>query len=94
MTEIKNPSTDGNTLSRACAASLRANGNLMACMLINLPKEKQEAIDRLLAGGGRVGIETLIDAKASNTVQLVAIEREGTRLVLATVATPQAAGVH
>ena len=57
----------------------------MAMLLQDLSKDKLDSIDRLLAGGGSVGIETLIDHRAVNTIALVAIEREGSRLVLATV---------
>ncbi|WP_422085407.1 hypothetical protein [Variovorax sp.] len=81
------PTADAATLSQRCAASLRANGELMACMLQDLPKDKLDTIERLLAGGGSVGIETLVDHRAVNTVALVGIEREGSRQVFATVKT-------
>ena len=96
MTNTTNfiPSPDSANLSTRCAASLRANGELMSAMLQDFPKAKLDAIDRLLAGGGSVGIETLVDGKAVNKILLVGIEREGSRLVLAEISTPQNTGVH
>ena len=80
------PASNTSTLSQRCAASLRANGDLISAILQDFPKEKLDSIDRLLAGGGSVGIETTVDGKAVNTIRLVGIEREGVRLVLATIA--------
>lgn len=89
------PTTDAATLSQLCAASLRANGDLISAILKDFPKEQLDAIDRVLAGGGSVGIETLVDSKAKNTIHLVAIEREGARRVFSTVAQPdQPGGSH
>lgn len=86
MTDNFLPSSDPAALSTLCAASLRANGELLGAMLRDMPPEKHEAIDRLLAGGGSDCIETRVDHRANNTISLIAIEREGARLVLATIA--------
>jgi hypothetical protein len=75
------------TLSQLCAAALRANGALMASLLQSLSAGQKEALQRLLTAGGSVGIETLVDKNAANRVLLVGLEREGSRLVLAEVAT-------
>lgn len=89
------PASNTTTLSQLCAASLRANAELISAILKDFPKDKLDSIDRLLAGGGSVGIETTVDGKAANTIRLVGIEREGIRLVLATIAQPeQAQGRH
>lgn len=77
--------SEPGTLSQRCASSLRANGKLLSVILADFPKSKLEAIDQLLAGGGSVGIETVIDRNATNWIRVVGIEREGARLVLATV---------
>lgn len=74
------------TLSQLCAAALRANGALMASLLQALSAGQKEDLQRLLAGGGSVGIETLVDKNAASRVLLVGLEREGSRLVLAEVA--------
>lgn len=97
MTNSSNfvPAADAGSLSKLCAASLRASGELIAEILKDFPPDKLATIDRLLAGGGSVGIETTVDGKATNTIRLVGIEREGVRLVLATIAQPpQAQGRH
>lgn len=96
MTEIKNtpPCTSAELLAMACAGSLRANGNLLACVLMGLPAERKDSLQRLLDGGGHIGIETLVDGKARNTIHLVGIEREGARLVLATVKADTPGAVH
>lgn len=89
------PASNSATLSQLCAASLRANGDLISAILKDFPAEHLDAIDRVLAGGGSVGIETLVDGKAKNTIHLVAIEREGARRVFSTVAQPdQPGGSH
>lgn len=80
-----------STLSACCAASLNANSDLVAAMLRDMPADKHEAIDQLLAGGGSVGIETLIDRDATNTISLVGQEREGARVVYATIRAGSAA---
>lgn len=94
MTEIKAPSTSAELIAMACAGSLRANGNLLAVVLMGLPAELKDSLQRLLDGGGHIGIETLVDGKARNTIHLVGIEREGARLVLATITPDAPAGVH
>lgn len=72
-----------------CSALLRANSEVVSEMLGTLPAEKLEALDALLAGGGRIGIECVIDAMGTNHISLIGLEVEGARLVLATVAQPQ-----
>jgi len=88
------PSNSSELLSGRCAASLRANGDLMASILADFPPEKLQALDALLAGGGSVGIETLIDGQARNLIRLVGVEREGARLVLATISAENKAWSH
>lgn len=82
-----NTSPAPGNLSQLCAAALRANGALMAVLMQKLSADQHEALQRLLAGGGSVGIETLIDKSAANRILLVGLELEGTRLVLAEVST-------
>lgn len=91
MNMTQHTPTASATLSQRCAASLRANGALMDALLQALPADKQTALERLLAGGGSVGIETLVDRNAACRVLLVGIELEGSRLVLAEVSTATAA---
>lgn len=76
-------------LGKHCAAALRANADLVSTMLKTLPKDKLESLDRLLAGGGSVGMEIVTDYRAQNSIRLVALEREGARLVLATISTQE-----
>ena len=83
------PATDAGLLSELSAKALRTNGELLGEILQTFPPEKLAALDRLLAGGGSVGVETLVNAKSENTIRVVGQEREGSRLVLATVALPQ-----
>jgi hypothetical protein len=87
MNMTQNAAPAPGALSQLCAAALRANGSLMAALLHGLPVEKKTAIQRLIDGGGSVGIETLIDRSAANRILLVGLEREGTRQVLAEVST-------
>ncbi len=96
MNEIKNDTapTSAELIAMASAGTLRANGNLLACILMSLPAERKDALQRLLDGGGSIGIETLVDGKAQNTIHLVGIEREGARLVLATVKPDTPGAVH
>jgi precorrin-6B methylase 2 len=94
MPSTFNKAADAAALSQRCAASLRANGALMACLLRELPKEKHDLLQGLLAGGGSVGIETSVDKHADLRVRLVAIEREGRRTVLAEVNQVITTGVH
>jgi hypothetical protein len=63
--------------------------DLMEFMSEDLSADKSETLLAVLRGGGRVGIEITADRHSQNQVSLVAIEPEGKRLVLATVATPQ-----
>lgn len=72
-------------LSKHCATALRACEDLRSSILKTLPVEKLQALDDLLAGGGSVGVELMTDYKAQVTIRLVALEREGARLVLAAV---------
>ena len=75
------------TLSQLCASALRASGALMAELMQRLSTAQKEDLQRLLAGGGSVGIETLIDKNAANRIFLVGLELEGKRLILAEVST-------
>lgn len=82
------------TLAERCSTSLLANGELIGAILSDFPPEKLEAIDNLLKGGGSVGIETLVNGKAANVIRLVGQEREGARLVLATITHNAPKGAH
>lgn len=86
------PAADPGLLSKLSAAALRSNGELLGEILQTFSPEKLQALDRLLSGGGSVGLETLINSKSENTIRVVGQEREGARLVLATVALPNAPG--
>lgn len=74
-------------LSQLCAVALRANGELMDALLKGFPQARMDDLQRLLSGGGSVGIETTVDRNALMRVFLVGLEREGNRLVLAEVST-------
>ncbi|NHZ80103.1 hypothetical protein F2P44_12560 [Massilia sp. CCM 8695] len=87
MTDKFIPAANAADLSAQCAALVRASGTLMHTLMVDLGLEKQEGLNRLLAGGGRVGIEITIDRHGSNQISLVAVEREGTHRTLATVQT-------
>lgn len=85
------PAPNAAELSKRSAAALRAVADLMEIMLPDLPPASQSAIEGVLSTGGRIGVELLTDRHAANVVSLVAIEREGVRRVVATVA---AVGAH
>lgn len=82
-TLTQNP--DPMALSQLCAASLRANGDLLAVMLKALPQTKHDALQALLSGGGCIGIEVTVDRTGANRIKLVGQEREGARLMLAEI---------
>lgn len=77
-----------NTLSQHCAAALRATSDLVGAIAQDLPPEKQDALQRLLMGGGSVGLEIVTNGRGECTIRLIALEHEGARLVLATIAQP------
>ena len=79
------PAANPKALSVLAAAALRSYGALRGELLLTLPDDKHAAIGALLAGGGSIGIETLVDRRQSSRVLLIGIEREGRRLVLAEV---------
>lgn len=83
------PAISPAELSAHCAAALKANADLVSSILKTLPHPKLESIDRLLAGGGSVGIEVVTDYKGNASIRLVALEHEGARLMLATIASDQ-----
>ena len=85
MNETLTPIPDALALSRLCAASLRANGDLIAVMLATLPQTKRDALQALLDGGGSVGIETTVNGKGTSRIKLIGMEREGARLMLAEI---------
>ena len=87
MTEKFIPTSDAAALSKQCAALLRASSDLMETISADLPDTKQSLLMQILDGGGRVGFEVSVDRHAINKISLVAIEREGHRRTLATVAT-------
>lgn len=99
MTNPQNfiPTADMTTLSGLCSASMTVNGNLLGQILRDFPKDKLDGVEKMLAGGASIGIETTVDGRANNAIRVIAIEREGTRHVLATVSMPgndKATGVH
>ena len=77
-----------------CAALLRTTSEVVSEMLQTLPQARLDALDALLAGGGRIGIECVVDRSGANHISLVGVEAEGAHLTLATVAQPQAHGRH
>ena len=79
------PIPDPMALSQLCAASLRANGDLIAVMLKALPQTKHDALQALLDGGGSIGIEVTTDRRGTNRIKLIGMEREGARLMLAEI---------
>lgn len=87
MTDKFIPTADPASLSAQCAALARASGTLMHTLTVDLGLDKQAALNDLLAGGGRVGIEITIDRNGTNRICLVAVEREGRHRTLATVQT-------
>lgn len=92
MTHRFVPTANAAELSKRAAAALRACADLMALVLPELPPDLQTAIEKVLATGGHVGLELLTNRSAVNTVALVAIENEGARRLIATVATVEAGG--
>lgn len=82
------PADDPRVLSRLAAEAMRVNGALLGEIFLVLPEDKHDAIRRLLAGGGSIGVETLVDRRQSIRVLVVGIEREGTRRILAEVVGP------
>lgn len=87
MTDKFIPTRDAATLSKQCAAFMRAASDLMETISAELPEAKQSALMQVLDGGGRIGLEVTVDRHAINLVSLVAVEREGHHRTLATVAT-------
>ncbi len=90
MNEKQSIQSCGPDFGVKCAALLRANSEVVSEMLGTLPASRLEALDALLAGGGRIGIECVIDAMGANHISLIGLEVEGARLVLATVTQPAA----
>jgi hypothetical protein len=87
MTDQFIPAADTNELTRRSAVALLAFSELMDSMLRELPGARLEALNNLLQGGGRVGIEITLDRRGENRICLVGIEREGHHLSLMTVQT-------
>jgi hypothetical protein len=87
MNEKFIPTSDAASLSRQCVAVMRAASDLMETISSELPANKQQVMMQVIEGGGCVGLEITVDAHAENQVSLVAIEREGRRITIATVAT-------
>ena len=85
MNNAPTQNPDPMALSRLCAASLRASGDLIAVMLATLPQTKHDALQALLDGGGSIGIEVTTDRQGTNRIKLIGMEREGARLMLAEI---------
>lgn len=79
------PALSANDLSAQCAALLRASSDLMHTLTADLGLEKQDGLNRLLVGGGRVGLKVTINQHGENEISLIGVEREGRHLTLATV---------
>ena len=79
------PAKDAEGLSKCCADALRVCSDLIGYMTGELEEPKKAALCAVIDGGGRVGIELLVDKAGSSRIALAAIEREGARRVLATV---------
>lgn len=96
MTEIENfiPAEDPTDLTKRTAAAMVAVANLMELVVAALPENKLGALDDILRGGGRVGLEFTVDWRARNHASLVAVEREGVHRTLATIAMPQKEIAH
>lgn len=89
------PPTPVKTLNERCTAVMRANAELLDAMLQDYSMaNKLPLIEELLKGGGSVGIETLVDGRAKTKIMFIGIEREGARLVLGEIKTPENSGVH
>lgn len=83
------PAQDPATMTAASHAMVRATTCLVGLMASHLGPAQQACLDALLVGGARIGIETSIDQAGHVMIQLVAIELEGVRHVLASVNQPR-----
>lgn len=79
------PAQDPATMTAASNALVRATTCLVGLMASHLSLAQQACLDALLAGGARIGIETSLDQAGGALIQLVAIELEGARHILASV---------
>lgn len=79
------PAEDPAKMKAASGAMVRATTYLVGLIASHLDPAKQDCLNALLAGGGRIGIETSFDQAGGVTIQLVAIELEGSRRILATM---------
>ena len=88
------PGSDDAVLAQRAAASHVATAELLQIMLLGLPAEKHQALDYMLASGGRVGVESTVDKTGLTSLCMVAFTGDGERLVLSTVNTDGAGNVH
>jgi len=82
------PSTDAATLAERAAATMHATANLLQSMLLDMTADKHQAIDTLLARGGRIGIESTVNGLGETSLHMVGFTSDGERLQLSTVQAP------
>lgn len=85
--ETFQPATDPQALDKACKATLNAVADLYLVMLNDLPGKKRESADRIMADGGRLGIEVTANKYEESFVCLVAYEKSGSQQTMAMVHT-------
>ncbi len=81
------PAADPLALDTACKATLNAVADLYQIMLKDLPSNGRQSADRILAEGGRLGIEVTVDKHSKSHISLVAYEADGSRQRMAIVHT-------
>lgn len=88
------PSSDAAALIHRAAAAHHATANLLEVLLLGLPEDKLQALDVLMAEGGRVGIEATVDREQRTSLCMVGFTPDGDRLLLATVQAPAFGSSH
>ena len=79
------PAGNVRQLSKHCATTFDAAARLYQQMTDEIDDPTRARLFGVLDGGGRVGIECLVDARGAPSVALVGIELEGRRHVFAEV---------
>jgi RecG-like helicase len=78
--------SDEEHTSTLVNAATAAFAELMTSMVAELPHGQKLLLTNVLENGGRIGIESTVDKHGNQSLQLIAIEPEGTRRTVAKIA--------
>lgn len=81
------PAADPQALDTACKATLNAVADLYQVMLSDLADKKRQSADKIMASGGRLGIEVTVNRHSESHISLVAYEVDGSQKTMAIVHT-------